>query len=126
MLDFTAGQPIGLMPERFEQLIECMEHKAAPAANFNKSAQPSGINLERGQAFFGGCIIWGNDLSAWILLLVLGEQLDYDYWEYEVLNLCFHLTQDGYKNLARELLYNPYYNDLCNVIRIIRENNDKA
>ena len=53
-------------------------------------------------------------------------QLDYDYWEYDVLNLCFYLTQDGYKNPARELLYNPYYNDLCNVIRIMRENNDKA
>ncbi len=59
-------------------------------------------------------------------MLALGEQLDYDYWEYEVLNLCFHLTQNDYKNPARELLYNPHYNYLCSVIRIIRENNDKA
>lgn len=58
MLDFTAGQPIGLMPERFEQVIECIEHEAAPAANFNKSAQPSVINLERGLAFWGA-YYWG-------------------------------------------------------------------
>ncbi|WP_068908615.1 PoNe immunity protein domain-containing protein [Acinetobacter sp. WCHAc010034] len=59
-------------------------------------------------------------------MLALGEQLDYDYWEYEVLNLCFHLTQDGYKKPAGELLYNLHYDDLCSVIRIMRENNDKA
>ncbi len=57
MLDFTAGQPIGLMPERFEQLIECMEHEAAHAAGFNKSARPSVMSLERGLAFWGMAVL---------------------------------------------------------------------
>jgi hypothetical protein len=127
MLDFTAGQPISLMSERFEQVIQCLECEATHTANFNQSTRPSGINLERGLAFWGMAVLLGRtDLSVRISLLALGEQRDDDYWESEVLNLCFHLMQNGYKNPARELLYNPYYQDLCSVIRIMHQNNDKA
>jgi len=50
------------------------------------------MSLERGLAFWGMAVLLErNDLSARISLLALGEQLDYNYWEYEVLNLCFLL-----------------------------------
>ncbi|MEG2359314.1 hypothetical protein [Acinetobacter sp.] len=73
ILDFTAGQPISLMSERFEQVIQCLEYEVAHTANLNQSARPSGINLERGLAFWGLAVLLGeNDLSARISLLALG------------------------------------------------------